>query len=229
MSEYKQYRRKQIAELADWEPGFDMAGVSISDADKAAGSPKPGDKIARNPANHADRWLVAADYFSANFERHRDSPLQRDGQKLTAQTAGETPRKWRREYGPYDVQGCWRCGAPEGEPIHYLGCSRKESGDVKNDYSRPLEWWERELSQALSDIEALRRQVETGQNEYDALNVLCGERFDEIAELQSKLSQAVKDKREAIAQLVLSRMGPIETYNPEYRIYLTLYQAIRAR
>ena len=68
MIEFKQYRRKQIAELADWLPGFDMTGVSISLADLQAGSPKPGDKIARNPANHDDRWLVAAKYFSDNFE-----------------------------------------------------------------------------------------------------------------------------------------------------------------
>jgi hypothetical protein len=67
MAEFTQYRRKQIAELADWHPGFDMTGVSVSIADRAAGSPKPGDKIARNPANHADRWLVAAEYFDANF------------------------------------------------------------------------------------------------------------------------------------------------------------------
>lgn len=68
MSDYKQYRRSQIAEMADWVDGFDMTGVSVSDADKSAGSPKVGDKIARNPANHADRWLVAADYFAVNFE-----------------------------------------------------------------------------------------------------------------------------------------------------------------
>ena len=66
--EYKQFRRSQIAELADWHPAFDIEGVSVSDADKKQGSPKYGDKIARNPANHADRWLVAADYFSVNFE-----------------------------------------------------------------------------------------------------------------------------------------------------------------
>jgi hypothetical protein len=66
--EFKQYRRTQIAEMADWEPGFDMADVSISEPDRKAGSPKAGDKIARNPANHEDRWLVAADYFAANFE-----------------------------------------------------------------------------------------------------------------------------------------------------------------
>lgn len=66
--QYKQYRRSQIAELADWTPDFDMTGVSISEPDRAAGSPKQGDKIARNPVNHADRWLVAAAYFAANFE-----------------------------------------------------------------------------------------------------------------------------------------------------------------
>lgn len=68
MTKYKKYRRTQIAEMADWEPGFDMSKVSISDADMIAGSPKLGDKIARNPANHDDRWLVAKAYFDANFE-----------------------------------------------------------------------------------------------------------------------------------------------------------------
>jgi hypothetical protein len=66
--EYKKYRRKQIAELADWEQGFDMTSVSVSAVDKASGSPKIGDKIARNPKNHSDKWLVAQDYFNDNFE-----------------------------------------------------------------------------------------------------------------------------------------------------------------
>ena len=47
MPTYKQYRRSQVAEMTDWEPGFDMTGVSVSAPDTAAGSPKPGDKIAR--------------------------------------------------------------------------------------------------------------------------------------------------------------------------------------
>jgi hypothetical protein len=66
---YKQYRRTAVAEMMDWHPSVDMTGVSISEADRKAGSPRPGDKIARNPANHDDRWLVAADYFAANFEQ----------------------------------------------------------------------------------------------------------------------------------------------------------------
>lgn len=68
MADYKQYRRTQIAEMADWAPGFDMNGVSVSEPDRENGSPKLGDKIARNPANHADKWLVSAEYFAANFE-----------------------------------------------------------------------------------------------------------------------------------------------------------------
>ena len=66
--EYKQYRRTQVAEIADWYPGFNMHNVSISGADAANGSPKLGDKIARNPANHDDKWLIAKAYFEANFE-----------------------------------------------------------------------------------------------------------------------------------------------------------------
>jgi hypothetical protein len=68
VSDFKQYRRTQIAEMALWHPGFDMSRVSVSAPDKEAGSPKAGDMIARNPKNHADQWLVAAQYFADNFE-----------------------------------------------------------------------------------------------------------------------------------------------------------------
>jgi hypothetical protein len=68
MSNFKPYRRKQIAELRTWQPGDDMFGVSVSTPDQLAGSPKEGDMIARNPKNHEDRWLVAAQYFADNFE-----------------------------------------------------------------------------------------------------------------------------------------------------------------
>lgn len=68
MTEFRQYRRTQIAEMTPWRPGFDMNSVSVSAPDREAGSPKAGDMIARNPKNHADRWLVAAQYFADNFE-----------------------------------------------------------------------------------------------------------------------------------------------------------------
>lgn len=65
---FTQYRRKQIAELRPYVPGEDMSRISVSLPDKEAGSPKPGDMIARNPKNHDDQWLVAAQYFADNFE-----------------------------------------------------------------------------------------------------------------------------------------------------------------
>jgi hypothetical protein len=65
---FKQYRRKQIAELRPYAKGEDLEGISIGTADRLAGSPKEGDMIARNPANHEDQWLVAAAYFNDNFE-----------------------------------------------------------------------------------------------------------------------------------------------------------------
>lgn len=66
---FTKYRRKQIAELRPYVKGEVLSDrVSISAEDLDAGSPKPGDMIARNPKNHADQWLVAADYFVDNFE-----------------------------------------------------------------------------------------------------------------------------------------------------------------
>ena len=65
---FRQYRRKQIAELRPYQPGETLDGVSVSIEDRKAGSPKQGDMIARNPKNHADRWLVSAEYFEDNFE-----------------------------------------------------------------------------------------------------------------------------------------------------------------
>jgi len=68
MTEFAQYRRKQIAELRLYVVGERLDAVSISAEDRKAGSPKYGDMIARNPKNHADQWLVAAQYFADNFE-----------------------------------------------------------------------------------------------------------------------------------------------------------------
>ena len=68
-SEFKQYRRKQIAELRQFVEGETLpSNVSISESDKKSGSPKLGDMIARNPVNHDDQWLISGEYFAANFE-----------------------------------------------------------------------------------------------------------------------------------------------------------------
>ena len=69
MTEFKEYRRKQIAELRTFEEGETLSErVSISQADKDAGSPKAGDMVARTPKHHDDQWLVAKQYFEDNFE-----------------------------------------------------------------------------------------------------------------------------------------------------------------
>lgn len=69
MSEFKQYRRRQLAELRPYKEGEVLSErISIAAPDKEAGSPKAGDMIARNPANHDDQWLVAKAYFEENFE-----------------------------------------------------------------------------------------------------------------------------------------------------------------
>lgn len=73
MENFKQYKRKATAELrpvteAEIELHLLNPTISVSVADSDNGSPKRGDMIARNPENHDDQWLVAADYFAANFE-----------------------------------------------------------------------------------------------------------------------------------------------------------------
>jgi hypothetical protein len=86
MSDFKQYRRTQIAEMrpvtaSDIQMRKDLGAifvysehsvgdvkVSISQPDFENGSPKLGDMIARNPKNHNDQWLVAEKYFNDNFE-----------------------------------------------------------------------------------------------------------------------------------------------------------------
>ena len=79
-NEFTQHRRKQIAELRPYQEGEVLSeSVSVSQADKDAGSPKVGDMIARNPKNYNDQWLVAKQYFADNFEpvESQPSPIQR--------------------------------------------------------------------------------------------------------------------------------------------------------
>lgn len=68
MDIWKKYQRKGLSEMRAYVEGEQLpATVSVSEADKLAGSPKAGDMIARNPRNHNDQWLVAAKYFNDNL------------------------------------------------------------------------------------------------------------------------------------------------------------------
>ena len=91
MSEFKHYKRKAIGELRPVTEaecnGCIASSISISAADTDNGSPKPGDMIARNPENHNDQWLVAENYFTANFEPLSQTLKSTDmsfGEALTA-------------------------------------------------------------------------------------------------------------------------------------------------
>lgn len=65
--EWKQYRKIQVGEMRPYILGEDLSHVSINDEDKAAGSPKEGDMIARNPNNHKDQWLMSAQFAADNY------------------------------------------------------------------------------------------------------------------------------------------------------------------
>lgn len=65
---FRKYRRIGVVEMRQYVEGESLADVPVSYPDKLDGSPKPGDVIARNPANHDDQWLVSKEYFEKNFE-----------------------------------------------------------------------------------------------------------------------------------------------------------------
>jgi hypothetical protein len=68
MFDFKHYPRRGHIEARPYAEGEILPEhVSISAADREAGSPKLGDMIARNPDNPDDQWLIAAAYFAANY------------------------------------------------------------------------------------------------------------------------------------------------------------------
>jgi len=65
MNEFKQYRRKGLAEMRPYIPGESLEGVSVSEVDDP---PNDLGMVARNPKNHDDQWYVAKKHFKENFE-----------------------------------------------------------------------------------------------------------------------------------------------------------------
>jgi len=73
---FKKYRRTGISELRpvtelEVEDGLNALidqYISISQADIDNGSPLLGDFIARDPKNHANKWLINAQYVQDNLE-----------------------------------------------------------------------------------------------------------------------------------------------------------------
>lgn len=60
---FKNYRKKNVQPMRPYIPGEDLTGVSVSAED----TPEEGGMIAVNPANPADQWYVAKQFFADNY------------------------------------------------------------------------------------------------------------------------------------------------------------------
>lgn len=58
---------ERYIEARDYVPDEDLSHVGIGTEAKLAGSPQVGDKICRDPDNHADQWLVTKAYFDKHY------------------------------------------------------------------------------------------------------------------------------------------------------------------
>ena len=64
MSEFSNYRKKNVQPMRRYIPGEDLTGVSVSPED----IPEDGGMIAFNPNNPDDQWYVAKKFFEENYE-----------------------------------------------------------------------------------------------------------------------------------------------------------------
>ena len=63
-------RKKVTQEFIPWDENYGEIDFTISDEDKANGSPMLGDVIGVNPNNPKDKWLVSKKYFEENYEEN---------------------------------------------------------------------------------------------------------------------------------------------------------------
>lgn len=63
MSEYKNYRKKNVQPMRPYIPGEPMGGISISENV----SLEEGGMIATNPDNPEDQWYVSKQFFDDNY------------------------------------------------------------------------------------------------------------------------------------------------------------------
>lgn len=68
---WRKYQKKGTTEMIPWSRQLDMTNVSVSEHDKANGSPKPGDFIARGE-EPTDMWLVSAKYHKEHYQLAKD-------------------------------------------------------------------------------------------------------------------------------------------------------------
>ena len=64
LSEFKNYRKKNLQPMRPYIPGEDLTGVSVNKED----TPEEGGMIAVNPNNPNDMWYVGKQFFADNYE-----------------------------------------------------------------------------------------------------------------------------------------------------------------
>jgi len=64
MSDFKNYRKKNLQAMRPYIEGEDMSGISVNDED----TPSEGGMIAVNANNNDDKWYVGKDFFDNNYE-----------------------------------------------------------------------------------------------------------------------------------------------------------------
>lgn len=88
------YVKNTPTEMRPWQEGDNLDKVSISDADRSSGSPKPGDMIAWDPKNTSDQWLVSKEYFEAYYV---ELPLETQAHAQDRSEEVEKARRFREE------------------------------------------------------------------------------------------------------------------------------------
>ena len=63
MSEFKDYRKKNVQPMRPYVQGENMDGISVAECD----TPEIGGMVAVSPDNGEDRWYVAKKFFEDNY------------------------------------------------------------------------------------------------------------------------------------------------------------------
>jgi len=94
MSKFKEYKRKNIAEMRPYVLDEDLTGISVALVDHPH---EDMGMIARNPQNHKDQWYVARKYFEENFEEISDIKRHFLGPRLLNKKEWEKIKKYKEE------------------------------------------------------------------------------------------------------------------------------------
>jgi len=191
-TEFKKYRRSQVAELRPVEqsdidhfshqyderlPAFVEWNVSVSNEDLKSGSPKIGDMIARNPKNHNDQWLIAEQYFKDNFEDADSTPVPEQLLPIIEKVFGPGAAKGCAErlrqiqvegWTPEHDKDCNECNQLALAAASYLlpDTWREDSSLVPNHWPWNFKWWKPTPDNRIRELE---KGIALGMAEIDRM------------------------------------------------------------